>query len=326
MSNKHPTILIVEDERDVALSMEAFLEERGYAIVTAGDGGKGLEKIRGIRPDAVLLDLRMPVMDGLDILKHTAAEYPEMPVIVVSGKGRMMDVVLALRLGAWDYLIKPLDDMEVLAHSLARALDRARLLRENRMYREHLEEEVQNRTAQLELANQALQGKHMALREVLGMMEEEKKSIGEQVVANVERIIIPLVRSLKEGLSRGQQKIIEQLEAGLAEIVSPFTDQLSREVSSLTPAEVRICNLIRNGLGVKEIAGIEHISPETVGAHRRNIRRKLGVANKKVNLTTYLQTLMKSGEDKGLSFPGGHIEVATREKSRSTKLAHSHKH
>ncbi len=127
---------------------------------------------------------------------------------------------------------------------------------------------------------------------MLGAVEVEKNAVGKQVTSNVEKVILPLVRSLKEGLPRPQQNIAEQLEKALAEIVSPFAHRLSNELASLTPAEVRICNLVRNGLGVKEIAAMEKLSPETIAAHRRNIRRKLGVAHKKINLTTYLRTLM----------------------------------
>jgi FixJ family two-component response regulator len=302
---KSQIILIVEDERDVALSMKEFLGDLGYPIELVADGAKGLARMRELQPRAVLLDLRLPLLDGLELLKHATAEFPEMPVIVVSGKGMITDVVAALRLGAWDYLMKPLDEMEILTHSLLRSLDRSQLMRDNREYREHLEEEVQRRTTQLELANQALEGKQLALREVLSSVEEEKKAIGEQVVANVEKIVLPMVRALKEGLSRSQKKIIDQLETALEEIASPFTDKLSRQVASLTPAEVRICNLVRNGLGVKEIADIERIAPETVGAHRRNIRRKLGVAHKKVNLETYLRTLVRTsdGEDGAAHHP-----------------------
>jgi len=91
-------------------------------------------------PDIVLCDLRMPVLDGFHVLEKLAAEAPETPVIVVSGTEDMDYVIKALRLGAWDYIIKPVKDEGVLRHAIDKSLERAGLLRENRVYREHLEQ------------------------------------------------------------------------------------------------------------------------------------------------------------------------------------------
>lgn len=81
------------------------------------------------------------------------------------------------------------------------------------------------------------------------------------------------------------------MEKALEEIVSPFVDKVARDVSSLTPTEIRICTFVRRGMAVKEIADVEHLSPETIAAHRRSIRRKLGLSHRKVNLGSYLQTI-----------------------------------
>ena len=143
------------------------------------------------------------------------------------------------------------------------------------------------------LSELALKEKNLALKEILATVEAEKRVIGEQVVANVEKVVMPLVRSLGEGLGRIQTDMIRQLEAALEDITSPFTHQLSRQFASLSPTELKICNLIRNGLGVKQVAEIEHLAPETVATHRRNIRRKLGIANEKANLTSFLRLLME---------------------------------
>lgn len=90
-------------------------------------------------PALIITDLCIPDTDGLSMLKLARAEYPDIPVIVVSGMGVVRDVVEALRHGAADYLLKPLVDMEVLVHSVNRALERSQLLDENQRYREKLE-------------------------------------------------------------------------------------------------------------------------------------------------------------------------------------------
>ena len=88
--------------------------------------------------DLVLVDLRMPEMGGLAVLSAIRREVPEMPVIVVSGAGDIGEVVEALRLGAWDFLLKPINDMSILRHAIDQGLERARLIGENRRYQTEL--------------------------------------------------------------------------------------------------------------------------------------------------------------------------------------------
>jgi PAS domain S-box-containing protein len=146
----------------------------------------------------------------------------------------------------------------------------------------------------LEKANRSLETKNIALKEVLGNIEAEQGKIGLRVNKNVEEVILPLVQSLKQGATRRQQRAIDQIESSLREIISSFTDDLARAVKSLTPMELRVCTFIKRGLAVKEIAELEHLSPETISAHRRNIRRKLQIANRKINLASYLRTAFRA--------------------------------
>jgi serine phosphatase RsbU (regulator of sigma subunit) len=132
-------ILVIDDEPVVRESLAVYLGDSGFLVDTAKNGDEGLAIFRNKRPDLVICDLRMPLFDGLDVLKAMNAESPETPVIVVSGQGSMNDVVTALRNGAVDYLFKPLIEMEVLEHSVRRALERGQLLKQNRQIREQLE-------------------------------------------------------------------------------------------------------------------------------------------------------------------------------------------
>ncbi|MCF6179176.1 MAG: response regulator [Geopsychrobacter sp.] len=151
MSQK-PTsrILTIDDELLVRRSFRFFLEDLGYQVFEADSGITGLELTTTIRPDLILLDLKMPDIDGLRTLSQLRKDHNEIPVIVISGTGDIHDVVEALRRGACDYLTKPIINLQVLEHAVSKSLERARLLKENRTYQESLETEVKKRTLALE--------------------------------------------------------------------------------------------------------------------------------------------------------------------------------
>ena len=108
------TVLIVEDDRNIAELLQMYLEKEGYAVTIANDGGQGLTKFRAIQPDIVLLDLMMPVMDGWEVCKAIRAES-QTPIIMLTAKSETSDKVQGLRNGADDYITKPFEMREVLA-------------------------------------------------------------------------------------------------------------------------------------------------------------------------------------------------------------------
>jgi len=108
-------------------------------MMSAASATEALELVANDVPDAVICDLKMPGMNGIELLERLKQLHPDLPVIVVSGAGVMDDVVRALRLGADDFLVKPILDLAMLAHTLRKALERQQLERENQSYREHLE-------------------------------------------------------------------------------------------------------------------------------------------------------------------------------------------
>jgi len=142
-------VLVVDDDDFLRESIVAYLEDSDFTVIQANNGQAGLDIFRIEKPDVVLLDLRMPVMDGLEALPIFVEEAHETPVIIVSGMGTMSDSIKALRLGAWDYITKPVQDMALLEHSIRLAVERSNLIRENRQYRENLENEVRERTKDL---------------------------------------------------------------------------------------------------------------------------------------------------------------------------------
>ncbi|WP_095116890.1 two-component system response regulator RssB [Pseudomonas sp. Irchel 3F3] len=176
MQKTSATLLIIDDDDVVRASLAAYLEDSGFSVLQAGNGQQGLQVFEEHQPDLVICDLRMPQMGGLELIRQVSDRAPQLPVIVVSGAGVMSDAVEALRLGAADYLIKPLEDLAVLEHSVRRALDRSRLVLENQRYRDKLE--AANR--ELEASLHLLQEDQTAGRQVqMNMLPESPWVAGE---------------------------------------------------------------------------------------------------------------------------------------------------
>lgn len=150
-SNK---ILVIDDEPLVRESIAIYLEDSGYDVIEAADGKQGIELFCELSPDVVLCDLRMPEMDGLEVLKSLSQQSPDTPIIIVSGAGQIHDVVEALRLGALDYIVKPVTDMAVLENSVVNALRRHELEEQNKAYRKELEQANNELERNLDLLQQ----------------------------------------------------------------------------------------------------------------------------------------------------------------------------
>lgn len=168
----NPRILAIDDEPFIRMTFSAFLEDAGFRVLEAKDGREGISLFDQEKPDLVLCDLRMPEVDGLEVLNHIKKSHPEIPVVVVSGTGIIADAIEALRVGAWDYLIKPMDDMNVLIITIKRCLERAELLKENQRYKQKLEEMVWERTRELVKANSELQHTQLLVIQKLGKAAE----------------------------------------------------------------------------------------------------------------------------------------------------------
>ncbi len=164
---KPSRILIIDDEKAVRDSFNAHLEDCGYEILTAENGRVGLSLFEKEAPDLVIVDLRMPEVDGMQVLEQIGRLSPLTPLIVASGTGIITDAIDALHSGAWDYLLKPIEDMSILTHAVAAALEKGQLKRDNQAYRQHLEQLVEARTAELAQANTQLSRINARLRKLV---------------------------------------------------------------------------------------------------------------------------------------------------------------
>lgn len=154
--SKKPSILIVDDDNGHRLMLEALINKWGYAVTCAINGAEAVEKIEEGPYDVVLMDIRMPDMDGITALKGIKAHNPAVPVVLMTAYSAVETAVDALKSGAYDYLIKPLD-FDVLKLTLSRTLEHSQLKTENRQLKE--------RSERLIIGNSA------AMRPMLDMVE-----------------------------------------------------------------------------------------------------------------------------------------------------------
>lgn len=188
MADQQRKILLVDDDKIVRESIAAYLEDSGYDVVEAVDGYQALERFRHEQPELIICDLKMPRIDGLSLLRKIQEENRMLPpTIVISGAGAMNDVVEALRIGACDYLVKPIADMKVLEHSIERGLERTELLEQNSRYREELEQANKELKSHLQVLEKDQQA---------GLQMQLKMFPSEPLVSNGYRIEHYLVPSL----------------------------------------------------------------------------------------------------------------------------------
>jgi two-component system nitrogen regulation response regulator NtrX len=123
-------ILIIDDEERICTSLKGILNDEGYEVSMAFDGPSGLRAAQDSAPDLILLDIWMPGMDGLEVLTILKKRYPHLPVVIISGHGNVETAVRATRLGAFDFVEKPLD-MDKILLTARNALQIGRLAEEN---------------------------------------------------------------------------------------------------------------------------------------------------------------------------------------------------
>lgn len=144
----------------------------------------------------------------------------------------------------------------------------------------------------LEEEKETLKSKSAALNELFNHLNEEKIKILSTIASNLDFSVFPLLDRLLEQDS-SVKKQLEILKKNLKEIADPIIRKAQNASELLTPKELQLCNLIRQGMTVKEIAAIMHLSPRTIDKHRENIRKKLNITERKVNLGAYLSNNLR---------------------------------
>jgi len=158
--------------------------------------------------------------------------------------------------------------------------------------RKHAEEKLQKREVELKLKTHRLKEANTALKVLLSQIEGDRKELEENILANVKKQILPYLEKLKKSqLDTDQIIYVDLLESSIKSIISPLIKKLSSPNLDLTPAEIRVAGLIKDGKTTKEIAEYLGLSENTILSHRYNLRSKLGLKKGKTNLRSYLQSL-----------------------------------
>jgi PAS domain S-box-containing protein len=427
VNNKPYTILTVDDDAGIRGFLEIFLNSLNYHVIAVENGRRGMEFIRKDLPDAVITDLHMPGGDGFDLLAYIRESAPDLPVIVMASQGQLDDAVRALRLGAWDYIHKPIKETAILRLAIEKALEKARLVSGNRNDRNHPQVQLFRKSAELRASDRhyrlvadfaygwecwinadgkilytspssenvtgfsseefvrdpgliqeiiheddrALFAQHLkenrlmdgvcridfrivrrdgrerwighccqeirgsngdylgrrcsnrdityqkkierdlirhqqellnktdnlekvnkALKALLDQREVEKQAIEQTMVSNLKRFVFPYIEELEKlDIEEGSKIYTGIIRTNIEQLISPISKTLSGAYFDLTPTEIKVADLIRQGGSTKSIATLMNTSVNTVAIHRNKIRKKLNLLNKKVNLYTFLNSL-----------------------------------
>jgi PAS domain S-box-containing protein len=200
-------------------------------------------------------------------------------------------------------VLTDITDRKQVEEALRKAHDRlehrtTELVKLNRKMKQEIKErklaekELRTREAQLEINTNELEEVNTALRVLLKRRDDDKTEFEEKVLYNVKELIVPYLQRLKgDELDGKRRAYVSIIESNLNDIVSSFTHKLSSKYLGLTPTEIQIANLVKQGMTTKEIAEILNSSHRTVEFHRKNIRKKIGIVNRKVNLRSHLLSM-----------------------------------
>ncbi|MBN2714589.1 MAG: response regulator [Deltaproteobacteria bacterium] len=216
-------VLIVDDDAVICRTFAAFLEDCDYVVITSLNGTEAMTLFEQIQPDVVLLDIRMPGdANGIDVLKHINQKNSKVPVIMISGGGSMDDAVNAIRHGAWDYLKKPVMDLDILKHVVDRAFEKMRLEKENLAQMAHIRETNIRLQAAAQEANDArrqAEKAYKAKNEFLKKMSNELRIPAMGVESMIDMLLDTPLSEEQHHYTRVIQSNIVSLSNALTELL-----------------------------------------------------------------------------------------------------------
>jgi PAS domain S-box-containing protein len=152
--------------------------------------------------------------------------------------------------------------------------------------------EMKEKEKELTIKSRSLEDLNTALRVMLKQREQDREELEKTLLSNVKEFVLPYIEKLRNGhIENNYTTYVDLIESSLQEILSPFSRKLSSRFSQLTPKEIQVANLIKDGKSSKDIANILNVSSSAIDVDRYRIRKKLGLNNKKTNLVSYLASM-----------------------------------
>ncbi len=299
-------IMVVEDEGVTAMRIKKSMQDMGYIVAPIMISGEdAIESVEKYRPDLVLMDIVLKgEMDGIEAAEqiHSRFNIPIIYLTAHSDESMMKRIKMTEPIG---YITKPFDERElrIVVEIAFYKYEMEQILKENK---ENLEVKVKDRTSELEATIERLQNaekklklraeelaeSNIALKVLLEQRVKDRKELENNMLSNIKHLIMPYIEKLKKKRATSNElNYLNIVESNLNDIVSPFSAKLSFQYLEFTQREIMVANLIKDEKQDKDIMEILNISPDTVKAHRKNIRKKLAINNKKINLRTKLLSL-----------------------------------
>ncbi len=313
-------ILVVDDEPDMVWALTNILETKGYSVITADGGKKAIQKIKKSNPDLTLLDIRMPEIDGIQVLEKGREINPMMPVIMITAYDDIENAVQAVKLGAYDYFIKPFKNSELL-FIIEQALEKIALEKEIKESKEMLStifNNVQDGIIFLDKTDRILKI-NRRVKEISGYPEEElvsrrysamKMFTKEDlilIVNNIKKVIAGIQvppTSHEIVTKKGKRLYVEVLAqpvrkngriVGSIVVIRDITERLSAEQAGKQVEEERLKAQKLESIGVLA-GGIAHNFNNRLSVILGNAQLANIVAEKGGNVTKYLQNIETSAE------------------------------
>ncbi|HYQ58070.1 MAG TPA: sigma-54 dependent transcriptional regulator [Draconibacterium sp.] len=285
-------ILVIDDERSIRNTLKDILEYEKYEVDLAEDGTKGIEKIRSAEYDIVLCDIKMPGLDGIEVLERLVVLAPDTPIVMISGHGNIDTAVDSIKKGAFDYIEKPLD-LNRLLITIRNAMDKSTLVTETKILKKKVNKkfeiigESQAITEVIEMADRVAStdarilitgangsGKELVARRI---HDQSNRSAGPFVEVNCAAIPSELIESELFGHEKGAFTSAVKQRKGKFEQANGGTLFLDEIGDMSLSAQAKVLRALQESI-ISRVGGDKHIKVDVrvVAATNKNLAEEIG--------------------------------------------------